>query len=63
MKDTDLMPFGIHKGKAMANVPADYLMFIYRVTYNNQPYERFPVSIYIHENLDALKLEIKNQGK
>lgn len=29
MKDTDLMPFGKYKGTPMANVPDDYLLWIY----------------------------------
>lgn len=29
MKDTDLMPFGKHKGTPMANVPDSYLLFLY----------------------------------
>lgn len=28
MKDEDLMPFGIHKGKKMIDVPADYLLWL-----------------------------------
>jgi len=29
MLDTDLMPFGAHKGKALANVPDSYLIWLY----------------------------------
>jgi len=31
MKATDetIMPFGAHKGKKLANVPADYLIWMY----------------------------------
>lgn len=29
MKDTSLMPFGKHKGKALANVPNDYLLWLW----------------------------------
>lgn len=29
MDDNSKMPFGIHKGKAMANVPDHYLKFLY----------------------------------
>lgn len=29
MTDQDPMPFGIHKGKSMANVPDSYLIWIY----------------------------------
>lgn len=27
--DTTIMPFGMHKGKALVNVPASYLLFLY----------------------------------
>ena len=57
LKDDSPMPWGKHKGTKMANVPAAYLLFIYRVTYNNSYSEQHPVSMYIHNNLDALKLE------
>ena len=30
MDDNTPMPFGIHKGKKLANVPADYLIWLYR---------------------------------
>lgn len=29
MDDHSLMPFGIHKGKKLANVPKEYLVFLY----------------------------------
>lgn len=29
LKDTDIMPWGKYKGKALANVPADYLVWLY----------------------------------
>lgn len=29
MTDNDLMPFGKHKGKKMANVPASWLVWFY----------------------------------
>ena len=58
LTDDSPMPWGKHKGVKMANVPADYLLYIYRVTYNNQV-RKDPVSVYIHENLDVLKTEIK----
>ena len=36
LKDDSLMPFGIHKGTKMANVPADYLLEIVDKGYCNQ---------------------------
>jgi uncharacterized protein (DUF3820 family) len=58
MEDTDLMPFGIHKGKAMANVPAHYLIWIYE---NKKCGE--PVKQYVKDNLEVLKAEVKKNQK
>ena len=61
MKDTDLMPFGIYKGKAMANVPASYLMWVEDNVKPNAMTNR--VLVYIKDNRDAILLELKNQGQ
>lgn len=53
--DETIMPFGIHKDKKLANVPADYLMGCYD---NNKVTE--PLRKYIEENLDVLRAEEKN---
>lgn len=29
MNDESIMPFGKHKGEKLANVPADYLLWLY----------------------------------
>lgn len=55
MKDTDLMPWGIHKDKPMANVPDSYLFWLYD---NGKATGK--VLHYIIENLDSIK---KNIGK
>ena len=52
MKDSDKMPFGIHKDKQMINVPASYLIWLYE---NDKCYG--DVKTYIVENLDVLKSE------
>lgn len=52
--DTTLMPFGKYKGKAMANVPAAYLMYLYE---NGLTHEG--VRGYINDNLDGLRKEAK----
>lgn len=49
------MPYGKHKGTAMANVPAQYLLWLYD---NNKCTPE--VREYITDNLDALRLEIDN---
>lgn len=60
--DESIMPFGAHKGKKMANIPADYLVYIY----DNFSFSYYPeVKKYIKDNLDVLKSEIdlKNKSK
>lgn len=54
MKDTDLMEFGKHEGKALANVPADYLLWLYD---NNRAHG--DLKKYIEYNMDVLKKQAK----
>ena len=54
MTDQSLMPFGKYKGKALANVPAHYLMWLWENTDL-----RDPLKTYIYNNLDVIKDEIK----
>ena len=51
--DKSIMPFGMHKGKQMADVPAEYLLFLYE---NNKCYG--DVKNYIKENLEVIKSQI-----
>ncbi|WP_126244360.1 putative quorum-sensing-regulated virulence factor [Chitinophaga rhizosphaerae] len=50
--DRDLMPFGKHRGKAMANVPAPYLLYLL-----NAGIDHPGVKGYILDNLDILNKE------
>ena len=54
MTDESIMPFGKHKGKRMADVPASYLHYLWT---NGMSEEKGDVANYIRENLDALKME------
>lgn len=58
LTDKSLMPFGKHKGEALANVPASYLIYIY---------ENFslPENLkkYIRDNLEGLRQDVKRQVK
>lgn len=48
------MPWGIHKGTALANVPAGYLLHFYE----NAMLEgkaRLPLKEYVEDNLEVLK--------
>lgn len=56
LTDESQMPFGIHTGEKLANVPAKYLMYLYD---NNKLTDE--VRAYIIDNLDVLKEEIKRQ--
>lgn len=64
MKDTDLMPFGKHKGKAMVNVPAQYLLWLWENIYKEFCNDLSPeVCKYIHSNLQALKIEAAKNNR
>lgn len=52
--DETMMPFGMHRNKKLSNVPADYLLFIYRENKLNEPLKK-----YIEENLEVLEAEEK----
>lgn len=58
MKDTDIMPFGKYMGQKMANVPADYLIWLYE---NNKC--NFGVRQYVRDNLKDLKAEANKNKK
>ena len=52
LTDKSIMPFGKHKGVAMANVPAQYLIWLYENDKCNSE-----VKEYIEDNMDILKKE------
>lgn len=56
LTDESLMPFGKFKGQKLIEVPARYLLWLYE---NNKAYGQ--LKEYIADNLDALRLEIKNE--
>ncbi len=58
MNDDSIMPFGIHKGKKMANVPDEYLLYLYE---NSQIYGE--LKEYIKENLGVIKSQIELKNK
>lgn len=53
--DESLMPFGIHKGEKLANVPASYLFSLYCGDRC-----RGDLKDYIEDNLDVIKFEMEN---
>ena len=54
LTDKSLMLFGKHKDTELANVPADYLLWIYDNYDLNQN-----LKDYIEDNLERLKLEVR----
>jgi uncharacterized protein (DUF3820 family) len=60
MDDNSIMPFGKYKGELMANVPPEYLIYMYD---NNKCYG--DVKKYIADNLEVLQSEVnlKNKSK
>jgi uncharacterized protein (DUF3820 family) len=53
--DDTPMPFGAHKGKKLANVPATYLLWCYE-----QSWCKGHLRTYIQNNLDVLKKEVQD---
>jgi uncharacterized protein (DUF3820 family) len=58
MNDESLMPFGKYKGEKMANIPPDYLIWLYD---NAKVYG--DVKDYIKENMEVLKAELNYNSK
>lgn len=54
--DSSLMPYGKYKGKKMANIPASYLLWMYR---NDKLFKA--LEVYVEENMDALEKEEKEE--
>lgn len=56
LTDNSLMPYGIHKGKAMVNLPDDYLKWLY----SNDKCSP-DVLAYIENNADTLKIKLNGK--
>lgn len=56
--DDDLMPFGQHKGKKLANVPAADLLWYYDQPWFKDKAKKWPeykaLNDYIEDNMDSL---------
>jgi uncharacterized protein (DUF3820 family) len=57
LDDNSKMPFGVYKGRKMVNVPAVYLLWLW----DEKKYTK-EVGVYIEENLQALKQELKHKS-
>ena len=58
LTDTDKMPFGVHKGKLMQDVPASYLAWLWTEKCNNQL-----VANYIWNSFDAINQDLSEDKK
>ena len=58
LQDTDLMPFGKHKGEPMQDVPASYLHWLWQNGLKDDKLSN--VADYIRRNLNVLKLEYED---
>lgn len=63
LNDESPMPFGKHRGIKMANVPAEYLLWLYDQIKNYAPNKmalsQKDVKEYVEDNIDVLKQELK----
>lgn len=55
LTDKSPMPFGVHKGKLIKNVPASYLLWLW----NNGVWQEAhkPIHHYIKDNIAALEMD------
>lgn len=58
LTDDSLMPFGKYKGEQMADVPADYLLWLHENCKCSKD-----VQDYIVDNLEVLKKQVKKTKK
>ena len=73
-EDTDLMPFGKHRGVVIAEVPASYLKWLYnemkprwlKYELTTQSTELDKTNLktfnYIHNSMDAIEDELREEG-
>jgi uncharacterized protein (DUF3820 family) len=58
--DNTIMPFGIHKGKVLGEIPDKYMLDFYNKFNRGDLYGNFKHFYdYIESNLDAIKSNIK----
>ncbi len=62
MTDESIMPFGVHKGKALADVPDAYFLWLWRQEWFARD-RRSELYNYIKENMDAIKANLKRKEK
>jgi hypothetical protein len=56
--DQTKIPFGKHEGEKLANIPAEYLIWLFENNRTNPP-----LTVYVRENLDNLRKEVAMKKK
>lgn len=60
LNDDSIMPFGMHKGKKMEDIPATYFIWLWS---EGKAAKNTDVGNYIVRNLDDLRTESSNEQK
>lgn len=55
--DNSIMPFGLHRGKKLIDVPAEYLIFM---SSNSGWNKLSSLGRYVTANIDVLKSQVRN---
>lgn len=67
LTDTDVMPFGAHKGKPLINIPDEYFLWLWDQVWfqkkakTDSTYEK--VHAYIEDSLAAIKANVSHNRK
>lgn len=59
LTDDSIMPWGIHKGLKMYEVPDAYLLFLH----SKKCFDDTSVMEYVEDNLEAIKSNVKNEER
>lgn len=57
--DNTPIPFGVHRGTKLANVPAGYLLYLWDKSKQGKELSDAKLAMYIKENFHAIELEAK----
>lgn len=66
MDDNSLIPFGMYKGKKLANVPSRYLMWLYdQFKKEKKELTSYKKELlkYIEDNMDAMDKELNKENE
>jgi Putative quorum-sensing-regulated virulence factor len=63
MDDNDIMTFGAHKGKKLANVPAQYLLWLNMQDWFKNDARNINLRNYILDNKKVLETEVMREKR